>query len=346
MTHDEQYMHRCLQLAALGLGPTAPNPLVGAVLVHQGSIIGEGYHKQYGHAHAEVNCIDSVPSHEQQFIPHSTLYVNLEPCAHVGKTPPCADFIIAKGIKEVVIANLDPFIKVDGKGIEKLQAAGVLVRTGILEHEASILNKRFLCFHTKHRPYIILKWAQSANGFISGPQGDPLKISNEISDRFVHRWRSEEAAILVGTNTAAIDNPNLTNRLWTGNSPVRVVLDKNLRLAQTLNLFHGGRTVVLNFLKSELVGSAEFVIINEQVGLPSAICEALSALSIQSVLVEGGTQLLNSFIDSGIWDEARVIVNKKMVIDDGIKAPHLFNASKTDATEEGSDLISTYIPIL
>src|SRR5688572_28268213 len=233
------YMRRCLELAKSGCGNVAPNPMVGALLLHNDRVIGEGYHQKYGDAHAEVNCIDSVAESDKKLISSSLLYVSLEPCAHFGKTPPCADLIIQHKIPTVIIGCRDPFKEVDGKGIEKLKAAGVRTETGILEEDCKKLNKRFFSFHTKHRPYVILRWAQTADGFIAAtnhpPGKRPLKesaekkerlhISNEYSNRLVHKWRSEEAAILIGTNTALLDDSELTTRLWPGRSPIRLILD-------------------------------------------------------------------------------------------------------------------------
>ncbi len=228
-------MQRCLGLAKLGAGHVAPNPMVGAVLVYNDRIIGEGYHQQYGKAHAEVNCINSVKEDDIQLIEKSTLYVSLEPCAHYGKTPPCADLIIAKKIPTVVIACRDTYEEVNGRGIDKLKAANVNVIVGVLEKDAIELNKRFFTFYTKHRPYIILKWAQSNDGKIANADHSRVFISNEESNRLVHKWRSEEAAILVGTNTALYDDPELTTRLWTGNNPIRLVIDMEVKLPISLN---------------------------------------------------------------------------------------------------------------
>ncbi|HEY2720248.1 MAG TPA: bifunctional diaminohydroxyphosphoribosylaminopyrimidine deaminase/5-amino-6-(5-phosphoribosylamino)uracil reductase RibD, partial [Chitinophagaceae bacterium] len=224
------YMHRCLDLARLGAGHVAPNPMVGAVLVHDERIIGEGYHQQYGGPHAEPNCIASVKKEEQHLISESILYVSLEPCAHYGKTPPCADLIIKNKIPRVVIGCFDPFEEVNGKGIEKLKGAGIDVLVGILEHECKKLNKRFFLYYQQHRPYIILKWAQSSNQKIGAGAGNRTYISNEFTNRLVHKWRSEEAAILVGTNTALQDDPELTTRSWIGNNPRRLVMDMDLKL--------------------------------------------------------------------------------------------------------------------
>ena len=231
-------MHRCLELAQLAAGNTAPNPMVGSVLVHNDKIIGEGYHQVYGQAHAEVNCISSVKPEHQGLIPQSTIYVSLEPCAHFGKTPPCADLIIKHQIPKVVVGCRDPFVQVNGKGIEKLQAAGIEVTVGVLEKECKELNKRFFTFHTEHRPYIILKWAQTADLKIAAEDYGRVLISNAQSNRIVHKWRSEEMAILVGTNTALFDDPELNTRLWPGGHPIRLVVDMNLRLPSSLKLFN------------------------------------------------------------------------------------------------------------
>src|SRR5258706_6298419 len=246
-------MRRCLELATLGAGNVAPNPMVGAVLVYHGRIIGEGYHQKYGEAHAEPNSIASVKEEDRKLISQSTMYVSLEPCVHFGKTPPCADLIIKHKIPKVVIGCRDPFKEVNGRGIEKLKAAGVETEPGVLEKECKELNKRFFTFHTKHRPYIILKWAQTANGKMSGQGRDRLYISNEFTNRLVHKWRSEEAAILVGTNTALLDDPQLTTRLWTGNNLVRMVIDMDLKLPSSLRLFDDeASTIIFNTIKHDL----------------------------------------------------------------------------------------------
>ena len=250
---DEQYMGRCIQLAKLGLGNVAPNPMVGAVLVYGNKIIGEGYHQKYGEAHAEVNCINSVSEKNKSLIEKSTIYVSLEPCSHYGKTPPCADLIIQNKIRKVVIGIKDIYKEVDGAGIQKLQNADLEVITGVLENECHDLNKRFFTFHQKKRPYIILKWTQSANGNI-GLNGERILISNDYSNRLVHKWRSEEASILVGTNTALIDNPSLTARLWEGNNPVRIVIDKELKLPADLKIFNNkATTFIFNSSKALIV---------------------------------------------------------------------------------------------
>ena len=338
-------MQRCLELAQLAAGHTAPNPMVGAVLVHAGRIIGEGYHELYGQAHAEVNCIRSVKEEDRALIPESTIYVSLEPCAHHGKTPPCADLIIASRIPRVVVGCRDPFPQVNGKGIEKLMAAGIAVELGVMEKECVELNRRFFTFNTLHRPYIVLKWAQSVNGKIAGgtetdrvmgtedrgespdgrgTHGGRLHISNEYTNRLVHRWRSEEAAILVGTNTALADDPSLTVRLWKGPDPIRLVIDKTLRLPLTLKLFDGQvRTIVFNTVRREERGNIHYYKLEPEGSLVRQIVEALYHEKILSVLVEGGAGLLQSFIDEGCWDEARVITNQDLQVPGGLGAPEI-----------------------
>jgi len=340
---DEQYMQRCLQLAALGAGHVAPNPMVGAVLVHEGRIIGEGYHRKYGQAHAEVNCIDSVRPADEALISRSTMYVSLEPCAHFGKTPPCADLLIRKNIPRVVVGCRDPFVEVNGKGIEKLRAAGIEVTVGVCEDDCRRLNRIFFTFHEQHRPYIILKWAQSADGRIA-KDGRPLRISSSYTDRLVHRWRSETASILVGTTTALIDDPSLTTRLWPGTHPVRLVLDGHLRLPHSLRLFDGSvRTIVFNFLRhGEEEGGPEFYQITEDVSAVVQIVHALYQLKLTSVLVEGGGRLLQSFIDEGAWDEARIITNGSLVIGEGLPAPQLKGGALRDTAQIFDDTIGTW----
>jgi diaminohydroxyphosphoribosylaminopyrimidine deaminase/5-amino-6-(5-phosphoribosylamino)uracil reductase len=328
-------MHRCLELASLGAGYVAPNPLVGAVLVHHENIIGEGYHKKFGEAHAEVNCINSVKPGDENLISQSVLYVSLEPCSHFGKTPPCTGLIIKNKIPKVVIACQDPFNEVNGKGIEQLSAAGVEVETGVLEKESKDLNKRFFTFHKYLRPYIILKWAQSSDkkiaplnpqpaggGTFENTKSSRLFISNENTNRLVHKWRSKETAILVGTNTALLDDPELTTRLWPGPSPTRLVVDLNLRLPNHLKVFNKKqRTIIFNYRKDGSIENLEYYRLNQDESVVKQIIHALYKLKIQSVLVEGGSRLLQSFIDEGLWDEARIITNKELVIKDGLSAP-------------------------
>ena len=362
-------MHRCLELGSFGAGCVSPNPMVGAVLVYNDRIIGEGYHQQYGEAHAEVNCINSVKQEDRELISNSTLYVSLEPCAHFGKTPPCADFIIKHKIPKCVIGCRDPFKEVDGKGIEKLRAAGVDVKVGVLENECKELNKRFFTFHTEQRPYVILKWAQTTDGFIATSPQTPLQgrgasensddkkvvhdrllISNEYSNRLVHKWRSEEAAILIGTNTALLDDPALTTRLWTGPSPVRLVLDMNLRLPSSLKIFNDvARTIIFNSKKQEEKANLLYYQLNKEDNVIHQIMNALYELRIQSILVEGGAKLLQSFIDESLWDEARVISNTQLTLNDspnvyGIQAPLLQGGIKENEIKLESDSIEIFKP--
>jgi diaminohydroxyphosphoribosylaminopyrimidine deaminase / 5-amino-6-(5-phosphoribosylamino)uracil reductase len=329
-------MHRCLELALLGAGHVAPNPMVGSVLVYTDRVtggermIGEGYHERYGERHAEANCISSVKEEDRALIELSTIYVSLEPCAHYGKQPPCADLIIEKKIPRVVAGCRDPFPQVNGKGIEKLREAGVEVVVGILEKECVEMNRRFFTFHTKHRPYIVLKWAQSADGKIAGDAGRVLGgegrtlISNEYSNRLVHKWRSEEAAILVGARTALVDDPALTVRLWNGPDPIRLVVDKELRLPSSLQLFDGKvKTIVFNLLKHEEEGVIKYYQLSPDSSFVHQMSMALTRLKIQSVLVEGGARMLQAWIDEGYWDEARVITNNELLIPGGLPAPKL-----------------------
>jgi diaminohydroxyphosphoribosylaminopyrimidine deaminase/5-amino-6-(5-phosphoribosylamino)uracil reductase len=320
---DEFYMQRCLQLAKLGAGHVAPNPMVGAVLVHEGRIIGEGYHRQYGFAHAEVNCVKSVKAEDEPLIPAATMYVSLEPCAHHGKTPPCADLIVAQGIQEVVIGCVDTFSAVSGRGIAILREAGITVRTGVLEGACRSLNDRFFTYHEQHRPYIILKWAQCAAGYMATADGAPVRISNQYSDRLVHRWRSEEMSILVGTNTALSDNPRLNNRLWTGNNPVRLVIDRTLKTPRHYHLWDN--SVATLFFTAEAAtkeGHTETVQVDFQQPLLPQLMEQLYERRIQSVLVEGGSYVLRQFIAADLWDEARVIVGSS-TLSAGQNAPVL-----------------------
>ena len=335
-------MSRCIQLAKLGAGNVAPNPMVGGVLVYENKIIGEGYHQRFGEAHAEVNCINNVAEENKSLIEKSTMYVSLEPCAHHGKTPPCSDLIIQKKIKKVIVGCQDIFKEVAGKGIEKLENAGVEVITGVLEHECRDLNRRFFTFHQKQRPYIILKWAQSANGKIGSDGNERILISSDYSNRLVHKWRSEEAAILVGTNTILKDDPSLTTRLWKGNNPVRVVIDKELKIASSFKIFNEeAKTIVFNFLKNAAEKNVQFIKLNRQSFLKEML-HSLFENNIQSVLVEGGTKTLQSFIDIGLWDEARIITNETMVVEGGIDAPQIKDFSLIHLEKYFTDSITYF----
>ncbi|HEY4966845.1 MAG TPA: bifunctional diaminohydroxyphosphoribosylaminopyrimidine deaminase/5-amino-6-(5-phosphoribosylamino)uracil reductase RibD [Puia sp.] len=339
----EFFMQRCLQLADLGAGYTAPNPLVGAILVHQGRIIGEGYHQQYGEAHAEVNCLNDVQPDDRPLIPFSTMYVSLEPCCHFGKTPPCSDLILREQIPRVVIGCRDPFPMVAGKGIEKLQAGGVQVIFPLLENQSLEKNRRFITFHEKKRPYVVLKWAESANHKIAHSGGGHFRISNDWSNRLVHKWRAEEAGILIGTNTAFLDNPELTARLWPGKNPVRIVLDQNLRLPQNLKLFDGTvNTIVLNGHKDSLSANLVFKKMLPEEHVSVSILASLYDMNILSVLVEGGRVLLQSFIKAGNWDEIRIITNEEMNIPAGLSSPEFNDAKFIRSETFGSDTIRYY----
>ncbi len=322
-------MARCLELALLGGGFAAPNPMVGAVLVHGNTIIGEGYHQRFGAAHAEVNCIRQVPAALRHLIPESTLYVSLEPCNHQGKTPPCTDLILREKIPRVVIGCRDPFPDVNGKGIEQLRNSGVQVTCGILEQECRELNRRFFSAFSLGRPYVVLKWAQSADGFIAAGHGTPVAISNPVTNRLVHRWRSEEASILVGTQTALSDNPALTNRLWTGAQPLRLVIDRNLRVPADFRLLdHSTPTVVFNALKDGDMKTTRYVQLDFEGG--TSLFQMLAWLhrqEVRSVLVEGGARLHASFIAAHLWDEARVITATNRLLEEGIRAPGISGTS-------------------
>lgn len=363
----ETYMQRCVQLAQLAAGRVAPNPMVGAVLVYDDRIIGEGYHEYYGGPHAEVNCINSVSEYDRHLVETSVLYVSLEPCAHFGKTPPCADLIIRNGIKKVVVGCRDPFHEVNGKGIEKLETAGVEVIRDILYQECKDLNKRFFTFHTKYRPYIILKWAQTQNGKIAAipfeysmpnhhetPAAKRLYITNEYTNRLVHKWRSEEASILVGTNTALADDPELTNRLWPGPTPIRLVVDLELKLPSSLKMFNDSRSLTIVFnckhhdLEAELLQKGAkgvaFYQVTPDVSIVQQVLHALYQMKIQSVFIEGGAKLLQSFIDEKLWDEARVITNSGLQITDGIPSPALSNHRQIAEDAIFSDQIHYFAP--
>lgn len=323
-TMDEIYMRRCIELAKCGFGTASPNPMVGAVIVHNGKIIGEGWHRRCGEAHAEVNAVNSVKN--KSLIKESTIYVSLEPCAHVGRTPACADMLIREGIPNVVVGSIDPFEKVAGKGIEKLKNAGVDVKIGVLKQECDWLNRRFFTYHTKRRPYIILKWAQTADGFIDNIRSDstqkPLKITNVNFDRLVHKWRTEEDAILVGTRTALLDNPQLTARLWAGRNPVRVCIDRELKVPESSKILDNqAKTIIINGKKEGTNDNLIFCKADFDENIVPQVLDILYRNEIQSVIVEGGAQTINSFLSLGLWDEARIFTNGDE-IGTGVKAPH------------------------
>jgi len=325
MNTHETYMKRCIELAKNGLGTTYPNPLVGSVIVCDGKIIGEGWHKKTGEGHAEVNAVDSVK--DKSLLKKSTIYVSLEPCSHFGKTPPCCELIIANGIPNVVVGTVDPHEKVAGNGIKKLLEAGKNVTVGVLEDECRALNKRFFTFHQKKRPFVILKWAESLDGFIAPlkkQQQKPIWISNVYSRQLVHKWRSEEQAILVGTQTVIDDNPKLDVRDWAGNNPIRVVIDAKNRIPKDRHVFN-------NQIKTLIICSEKFSadqenlifeVIDFKQNVALGILDVLYKHQIQSVIIEGGRQTLQTFIDSDLWDEARVFKGN-VVLNDGVLAPGL-----------------------
>jgi len=326
-------MQRCLDLAIKALGNTYPNPMVGSVIVSKDEIIGEGWHQKAGMPHAEVNAINSVK--DKSLLKKATLYVSLEPCSHFGKTPPCADLIIAHKIPKVVIGCLDPNEKVSGRGIKKLLDSGCKVTLGILDKEAQHLNKRFFTFHRKQRPYVVLKWAETTDGFIAPHEqttGKPFWITSPASKQLVHKWRSEEQAILIGTKTARKDNPQLNNRLWEGHSPTRVVIDRNLTIPKSHHVYDlSEKTIVITEKNDDhSTENLVFETIDFSENSVENILNVLWKHHIQSVIVEGGATTLNTFITAGLWDEARVFVGEKK-LDDGIKAPQI---SKNPTTEE------------
>jgi diaminohydroxyphosphoribosylaminopyrimidine deaminase/5-amino-6-(5-phosphoribosylamino)uracil reductase len=321
MTTDERYMQRCLDLAIKGLGRVAPNPMVGCVIVREGKIIGEGSHQQFGEAHAEVNAIRSVAN--EDLLKESTLYVNLEPCTHFGKTPPCADLIIREGIPRVVIASVDPYPEVSGKGIKKLQSAGIEVTQGVLKRESDYLNRRFITFYTRHRSYVILKWAQSKDGFMALNEPKQFWFTNAASKELTHKWRSEEEAILVGRNTVEVDDPELTVRLWNGTNPLRVIIDEDLTLNGNKNVFNNeADTLVFNQKTPRVEGRTRFVKIDFGNNVEQQVMSELHKLKILSVIIEGGATTLNHFIEQGLWDEARIFTSNH-ILKDGKRAPLL-----------------------
>ena len=325
MKIHKKYIRRCIELAKNGLGTTYPNPLVGSVIVHDGKIIGEGWHKKSGEPHAEVNAVNSVK--DKSLLKESTIYVSLEPCSHFGKTPPCCDLIIKNGIPNVVIGTVDPNIKVAGNGIKKLIEVGVNVTVGVLETECNELNKRFFTVHEKKRPYIILKWAESQDGFIAPfknvrKEQKPVWITNAFSRQLVHKWRSEEQGILVGTNTVIDDNPKLNARDWTGNNPTRIVLDQNNRIPKDCHIFNNqAKTIVFSKLTALVhKENSNFEVIDFGKNIAQQITQVLHKHQIQSVIIEGGRQTLQTFIDENLWDEARIFIGNSR-FENGTKAP-------------------------
>ncbi|MCI2229691.1 bifunctional diaminohydroxyphosphoribosylaminopyrimidine deaminase/5-amino-6-(5-phosphoribosylamino)uracil reductase RibD [Polaribacter sp. MSW13] len=342
MINHEFYIKRCLQIAKNGIGTSRPNPSVGAVITHQNKIIGEGFTSPYGGNHAEVNAVNSVKN--KALLKEATIYVTLEPCSHFGKTPPCADLLVKHQFKNVVIGTVDSNDLVAGKGIDRLEKAGINVIVGVLEKECRAHHKRFFTVQEKKRPYIILKWAQTQNGFIAPHfknEQKPVWISNTYSQQLVHKLRSKEHAILVGTNTAIADNPKLNVRNWSGKNPIRIVLDKSLRIPKSLNVFDGSiKTIVITETKLEDKKNVIFEEINFSENIAKQICVVLQKHKIQSVIIEGGTQTLQTFIDANLWDEATIIIGN-VLFEKGIKAP-IIKTKKTKEINIQNDVLKFY----
>ncbi|MBU2996019.1 bifunctional diaminohydroxyphosphoribosylaminopyrimidine deaminase/5-amino-6-(5-phosphoribosylamino)uracil reductase RibD [Cellulophaga baltica] len=347
MKIHEFYILRCIEIAQSGLGDTAPNPMVGAVIVLENKIIGEGYTSEYGGPHAEVNAINSVA--DKSLLVNATIYVTLEPCSHYGKTPPCADLIIKHKIKNVVIGLLDPHEKVAGQGIKRLKDAGCNVTVGVLEKECRTHHKRFLTFQEKNRPYIILKWAATANGFIAPDKSlrarekQPFWITNSYSKQLVHQWRAEEQAILVGTNTVLEDNPKLDVRNWTGKNPTRIILDRTLKIDTSHHVRDKSiKTIIFTEIPDILKhdNGNDYILIDFSKNIASQICEALHKQNIQSVIIEGGLQTLQTFIDENLWDEARVFTGVS-TFKKGTKAP-LITGELKETKNIDTDILKIY----
>ncbi len=340
---DEQYMRRCLELARMGVGMVAPNPMVGCVIVYEGNIIGEGWHQVYGGPHAEVNAVEQVA--DKSLLSQSTVYVSLEPCAHFGKTPPCADLLVKHKVGRVVIGMVDPFSEVSGKGIARLEAAGIPVTVGVLEDECKKLNKRFIVFNEQKRPYVILKWAQTTDGFL-GPDADKVSpevyaaqrhITGKTVQTLVHKWRGEEAAIMVGTKTAKTDNPRLDTRAYSGNNPVRVVIDREHVLPDSLNLLDGSIPTLVFTSKNSQSKHAQttYVTIDFDNPVWPQILAELHNRKLQSIIVEGGAFTLNTILDSGLWDELQVFTASH-TLTAGVRAPVVKGKLTEQFTVDGS----------
>ncbi len=329
MGHHESYMRRCIELGNLALGTARPNPMVGCVIVHENKIIAEGYTSPFGGPHAEVVALNAVK--DKNLLPHSELYVSLEPCSHFGKTPPCANLIVESGVRDVIIGCLDPNPKVSGNGIRVLRENGCIVTNGVLENECREHFKRFLCYHERKRPYIILKWAQTADGFIAPKRKEkaqPVWITNPVSRQLVHKWRGEEQCILVGHNTVIADNPSLNTRDWHGSDPVKIILTKEKNLDKSLNIFKSAAPLIL-----------DSNCIDYDKPVAGQLCKVLYDKEITSVIVEGGTRTLNHFIQSGIWDEARVFIGS-VEFKDGIKAPAISKDPIHSKSVSGDQLLT------
>lgn len=345
--NDEVYMSRCLDLAKLGMADVSPNPMVGCVIVLNDTVVGEGYHKKFGEAHAEPNAVRDVferygDQKAIEMLSEATVYVNLEPCAHFGKTPPCADLLVRHSVKKVVIGNRDPFSGVNGLGIEKLRNAGIEVVTNVLDAECRALNIRFFTRIEKQRPFIILKWAETANGYFAPKDGKQRWISGDLAKRLNHKWRSEEDALLVGKNTALIDNPELNVRNWIGKNPVRLVIDKHLQIPVSHLMFNDvAKTIIFNEVKTEAVGNIHYIEMEDmQYYLPQKICFQLYLMDIQSVIVEGGLNLLTQFLHANLWDEARIF-KSNTAWENGLKAPTI-DSDLVESEVFGDDKLFIY----
>lgn len=339
MLLDEKFMQRGIELAMLGQGNVAPNPMVGAVIVNKGKVIGEGYHKEIGKEHAEVNAINSVG--DKSLLSESTIYVTLEPCSHFGKTPPCADLLVHSKFKRVVIGCSDPFSKVNGSGIKRLKDAGIEVTVNCLEMNCKELNKHFFTFHEKQRPYIFLKWAQTVNGKLDKGVNDKSVswISSTESKTLTHQWRGHHQSILVGKNTVENDNPSLTVRAIKGKNPIRIVLDSNASLKSSYKIFNNeSKTYIFNLIKNETINNVEYVQLKDM--SLNSILEELKELNIISVLVEGGAKTLQTFIDAELWDEAAILKGKES-FKEGTNAP-ILKAKNNYSFEYFGDTISMY----
>ena len=337
-------MSRCIQLAKNGLGTTYPNPLVGSVIVHKNTIIGEGWHYRSGLPHAEVNAINSVKN--KSLLSDATIYVSLEPCSHFGKTPPCADLIIDSGIKKVVIGSLDPNPTVAGRGVKRLMEAGCDVVVGILAAECDNLNKRFFTFHTKKRPFIILKWAQTSDGFIApdkakrSEEPEPVWITNELSRQLVHKQRAIEHAILVGTRTVLDDDPSLTTRDWSGNSPIRIILDRDLSIRKIASVFNDEAEILVISEKTKgKSANISYAKANFSENMAQQICDILYVNNIQSVIIEGGAKTIQTCVDAQLWDEASVYVGN-ITFGSGLKAPRISNRKDSEMKITNNQLLS------
>jgi diaminohydroxyphosphoribosylaminopyrimidine deaminase/5-amino-6-(5-phosphoribosylamino)uracil reductase len=337
MILEEVFMQRCIDLALKGNGFVAPNPLVGAVLVYNDEIIGEGFHQKYGSPHAEPNCFDSVVQKNKHLISKSTLYVNLEPCAHWGKTPPCANRIIHEGVKNVIIGSKDPFSEVDGKGVRLLNEAGIACITGILEEKCQWLNRRFFTFHNKKRPYIILKWAETKDKYFAPNPPAKYQITENIAQQYAHLMRHNESAIMVGYTTASIDNPQLNDRFGIEKNPLRIVIDQNLQLPTTHNIYNNtAQTWIINSQRNNITSSTSFIQVDFQKPIIDQIINLLYEHQIQSIIIEGGAHLLNQFIDQNLWDEAVVFQGSRR-LNTGIQAPSINHYKHTFNYRLGKD---------